>query len=84
MPAETRRRREGTDQARVRAWPRARFRRSLVHDSLPEKLDEAVGIVHAAIEAQGEVVNRDKDVNARLGGHLTFARKRLTVSARRV
>ena len=47
----------------ARPWVRARFRLSLVYDTSPDKLDEAIAIVHAVIGEQGEAVNRDEGVN---------------------
>ena len=47
----------------ARPYLRSRFRLSLVYDTPPAKVEEAIGIVRAAIEAQGEAVNRDEGIN---------------------
>ena len=47
----------------ARPYLRSRFRLSLVYDTPPAKVEEAIGIVHAVIEAQGEAVNRAEGIN---------------------
>ena len=42
---------------------RSRFRLSLVYGTPPDKVDEAIDIVHAVIEERGEEVNRGEGVN---------------------
>ena len=42
---------------------RSRFRLSLVYDTPPDKVDEAIDIVHAVIDEQGEAVDRGEGIN---------------------
>lgn len=47
----------------ARPYVRRRFRLSLVYDTPPDKLDEAIDIVRSAIDEHGDDVNRDEGVN---------------------